>query len=202
MLPKEEDSHNEDFGQKVFLREAVCKSQLKYSQKVLSRSAFSSSMAWILHGLTHTGCLWQKDIPADVSEPWLPYFGRWVRHKSLLCMCKDGSFRVPLSSCLYIQRVLGTEPTTTPGRPRAALMKALRPVRHFGSLQPVASTHPSFGGNTPVMSFLSPSPPTSTSGMSMVTSAEMSCLVFSMLSELIYVQSILSNTYCWGNKKK
>lgn len=54
----------------------------------------------------------------------------------------------------------GMKPTTMSGRPRAALMKALRPVRpeHFGSLQPVASTHPSFGGNTPVMSFLSPQP--------------------------------------------
>lgn len=58
MLPKEEDSHYEDYGQKVFLRKSVRKSQVKYSQnqKVLSRSAISSRMAWIPHGLTHTGC--------------------------------------------------------------------------------------------------------------------------------------------------
>lgn len=163
MLLEEEDFHNEDYGQKVFLRKAVCKSQVKYSQKqkVLSRSAFSSSMAWILHGLTLTGCSWHKDVPADVSEPWLPCFGRWVRHKSLPRMYKGGIFVFPLSSCLCIHRIPpGMELTTMPSRPRAALMKALRPVRpeHFGSRQPVASTHPSFWGNAPVMSFLSPQP--------------------------------------------
>lgn len=105
---------HEDYGHKVFLRKAVCKSQVKYSQKqkVLSRSAFSSSMAWILHGLTLTGCSWQKDVPADVSEPWLPCFGRWVRHKSLPRMCKGGSFGLPLSSCLCIHN----SPTTWPAK--------------------------------------------------------------------------------------
>lgn len=47
MLPKEEDSHYEDYGQEVFLRKSVCKSQVKHSQnqKVLSRSTLSSSRA-------------------------------------------------------------------------------------------------------------------------------------------------------------
>lgn len=114
----------------------------------------------------------------------------------------DGSGTSPHFTCARVgvlgfpsvaacaSRVRGMEPTTMPGRPRDALMKTLRPVRpeHFGSLQPVAFTHPSFRGNTPVMSFLSPQPFWHKYD---ITSAELSGLVFSMLSEFMYVTQFM-----------